>query len=86
MPPPISYGDAIEIAKHGSPMLLQAVGRAFGLGAEEREALSQRSGIPWWLWVTAGIAGGFVAGVQVYRRWPTAVPAVIGGRASRRKR
>lgn len=69
---------ATRIAQNGSPMLLQAVGRVFGLGQTERSALGV-GGIPTWFWATIALGIGFVGGVQVYKRWPTKVPGIIKG-------
>lgn len=78
---PFSYAQAAELAKNGSPMLLQAVGRIFGLGEAERRALGQDGGgVPWWFWTVCGLGAGFVAGVRVYRRWPREVPVLIKGK------
>ena len=68
-----------SLAQHGSPMLLHAVGRAFGLGAEERAAIQQGGGIPTWFWIALAGAAGVVVGVRVYRAWPDQVPAMISG-------
>lgn len=60
----------------GSPDVLHMVGRAFGLGPNEQQTLVQK-GLPTWFWVTASLMVGFVAGVQVYKRWPDKVPMFV---------
>jgi hypothetical protein len=79
--PTMSYGDMERIARNGSPLLLQAIGRAFGLGPAERAALGRNGagGIPTWSWVAIAIAAGFVAGARVQKRWPEKVPKLIQG-------
>lgn len=79
--PTVSYADVERIARHGSPLLLQAIGRAFGLGPAERAALGRNGagGIPTWTWVAAAAAAGFVVGVRVYKHYPDKVPRVIRG-------
>ena len=78
---PFSYAQAADFAKNGSPLLLQAVGRVFGLGEEERAALGKGGvGVPWWFWTALGLSVGFVGGVRVYRRWPREVPVLIKGK------
>lgn len=78
LPLSLSASDVHQIASSGSPALIQIVGRAFGLGQAERDALSQGK-IPGWFWATAGLAVGLVAGIQVYKRWPNQVPKFIKG-------
>jgi len=69
-----------RIAQHGSPVLLQAVGRIFGVGPEERRAFGQEGGgIPTWTWVVLAVGVGFIAGARIERRWPNAIPAEIAG-------
>jgi len=51
------------IAKNGSPLLLNAVGRAFGLGTDEQQALVTGQ-IPWWLIGVVGVAVGAFACYQ----------------------
>jgi hypothetical protein len=70
--------DFAKTAESGSPALVHAFGRVFGLGQAERDALS-KGAVPGWALVTLGLAAGFVAGVQVYRRWPSKVPAFVKG-------
>lgn len=72
-------GVAVEIAKNGSPMLVRAAGRMLGLGEGEQAALRQGR-IPWWVWAAGGIAAGFYAGVQVYKRYPEHVPEFVKGK------
>lgn len=67
------------LVQNGSPMLLQAVGRAFGLGAEERSAIASGSMLPKWFWVAVAGAAGVVVGVRVYKAWPEKVPSFIAG-------
>ena len=82
--PTISYGDIERIARDGSPLLLQAVGRVFGLGPQERAALGRNGvgGLPTWTWVVVALAAGVVVGVRVDRHWPGKVPEWIGGQGS----
>ena len=81
--PTLSYGDIERIARDGSPLLLQAVGRVFGIGPAERAALGQNGagGLPTWTWVSIVLAGGFVLGVRIDRRWPGRVPEWVGGKS-----
>jgi len=78
LPLSLSASDVHAIASSGSPALLQFVGRAFGLGQAERNALS-KGNIPGWVWATFGLLGGFAIGVQVYKRWPQYVPNFVKG-------
>lgn len=75
---PTQIREFAKTAESGSPALVHAVGRVFGLGQAERAALS-KGAVPSWVMLTFGLAAGFVAGVQVYRRWPSKVPAMIKG-------
>lgn len=75
---PAQIREYAKAAESGSPALVHAVGRVFGLGQAERDALS-KGAVPGWVLVTLGITAGFVAGVQVYRRWPSKVPAFVKG-------
>lgn len=68
-----------ELAAKGSPKLLSMVGRAFGLGQAEQQALV-KGNFPTWFWVTAGLTIGVVVGIQVQKRWPDKVPTVIQGK------
>ncbi|MDD1678142.1 MAG: hypothetical protein LUO93_03025 [Methanomicrobiales archaeon] len=73
---PISVSDLQGVAKHGSPMLLNAFGRALGLGANEQAALGGGK-LPWWLWASVALAGGVVVGIQVHKRWPEKIPEAL---------
>ena len=78
--PTVTYSDVERIARHGSPVLLQAIGRAFGLGPQERAALGHDGvGIPTWTWVAVAVAAGFFIGVRVHKAYPHKVPALIRG-------
>ena len=79
--PNLNYADVERIARDGSPVLLQAIGRAFGLGPAERAALGRNgaAGIPGWTWTAVALAAGFIVGVRVYRKWPDKVPALVRG-------
>jgi hypothetical protein len=77
--PQVSYADAIQIAREGSPILLGAVGRLFGLGTVERQALSQGR-IPWWTWLVAGTAVGVVVGIRVDKKYAAKLPEWIRGK------
>jgi hypothetical protein len=75
----LSPQDMQQLATQGSPMLLQAVGRAFGLGDAERNALTNGK-IPAWFWIATGLGLGFVAGVRIHKRWSRQIPKFIGGK------
>lgn len=75
---PTHIREFAKTAESGSPALVHAFGRVFGLGEVERAALA-KGAVPGWVLVTFGLAAGFVAGVQVYRRWPSKVPAFVKG-------
>ena len=77
--PGLDYNELAKAATQGSPLLLNAVGRIYGLGAEERASLFG-SGIPGWTWGVAALAVGFVVGVRVYKAYPSKVPALIKGK------
>jgi len=74
----LSASEIQKLASNGSPTLLHMVGRAFGLGQAEQTALSNGN-IPGWFWVTAGLLGGVVIGIQVHKRWPEKIPGFLGG-------
>jgi len=59
----------LEAANQGSPQILHAAGRVFGLGDAERDALAKRS-FPAWAVGLLGISVGILAGAAIQRRWP----------------
>lgn len=75
----LSSADLHTIAREGSPTVLHAVGRAFGMGQAERDALS-KGAFPVWLWIVLGGVAGVAVGVQVQKRWPNKVAKIMGGR------
>lgn len=70
-----------NIAKQGSPALLSFVGRAFGLGQAEQQALVAGK-FPTWMWILLGVGAGTAVGVYAQKRWPQHVGKVLkmGGR------
>ncbi len=76
---PIPYDQLERIATHGSPVLLRSVGRIWGLGIAEQDALA-RGRVPAWAIAVLAVSGGFVAGALVYRKWPGPVNKVLGGK------
>ena len=74
----VSAADAAaRIADEGSPVLLRAVGRVFGLGEAERKQLVDH-GIPAWTLVVVVGALGVVAGAWAHQRWPEQVDTMVG--------
>lgn len=67
-----------NVGNQGSPDLLQATGRLFGLGEAEQTALF-RGGIPRWAILGLGIAAGVFVGVYAHRRWPEYAGKIVGG-------
>ena len=70
--------DIARVAKDGSPTLLYGVGRLFGLGAAERQALFGGGGVPGWALLAVGLTAGAVIGVAAHRRWPQHAERLIG--------
>lgn len=70
-----------QVAQHGSPVLLAAFGRIFGMGPAERRAAfgENGGGVPTWTWVLLAATAGVVAGVRVHKRWPRLLPEIIQG-------
>lgn len=68
-----------HVAKEGSPLLLQAVGRLCGLGADDRNALA-RHGVPAAVWGIVGIGAGLWLGVYLQRKHAGLIEWVPGGR------
>ena len=79
MGPNIDYATVFKVANEGSPFILNAVGRVFGLGQEESSALF-KDGLPTWTWVMIGLGAGFVVGVRVYKAYPKQIPRIIKGK------
>lgn len=75
---PAQMGTVLHAAKNGSPHLLRLAGRAFGLGEAEQTALVQGK-LPFWLWITVGLAGGVLVGVQIQKHWPSKAKIIGGG-------
>jgi len=77
----LSYDDLHRIAKDGSPLMLQALGRVYGFGPQERAALGQpgSGGLPGWSWAVIGVAAGFVIGARIQKKWPSALPKIVRG-------
>lgn len=79
-PTRIDYGQVAKIAQNGSPMLLSALGRMFGLGPSERAAFGQNgSGVPSWAWGVLALSAGVVIGARVQKSYPNKVPKLISG-------
>jgi hypothetical protein len=74
----VQLSDIQHVAKNGSPAILHVVGRAVGLGQEERAALSN-GGLPWWLVLGGGIAIGFVLGARTHKAYPNHMPKWVSG-------
>lgn len=79
--PTLSYSELASIAQNGSPLLVNAVGRVFGIGPAERRALGRAGagGVPSWAWAGLAFVAGAVVGVRVYKRWPEHVPTLVQG-------
>lgn len=76
----IDYGQVARVAQEGSPLLLQAIGRFYGLGPSERRALgAEGAGVPSWAWAAIFLAAGVVIGARVQKKWPNRVPKIISG-------
>lgn len=73
--------EAIRASETGSPRLLHALGRIYGLGPNERAALSGSPGdmFPNLLPAVALVALGFFVGVRAQKRWPRKLPSWVTG-------
>ena len=76
---PSEVASVVKMASQGSPAVLQAIGRLYGLGEPERDQLLG-DGVPTWAIVALSVGAGFFIGVRVYKRWPDRVPALIQGK------
>jgi len=72
-----AIGHIGQVARNGSPLLLNSMGRIFGLGDDEQKALA-RGDFPRWAVLLIGIGAGVAAGVYVQRKWPSQVSKVVG--------
>jgi hypothetical protein len=75
----VDYATLLKVANEGSPFVLNAVGRMFGLGQEETKYLL-KDGIPTWTWVVIALGAGFFAGVRTEKNWPDKIPSIIRGK------
>lgn len=66
---------AQSATQNGSPDLLAAVGRAFGLGQAEQKALA-KNGVPSWVLLVLGVGGGVVLGVYLQKKHPSLIPNI----------
>lgn len=79
-PTRIDYGQVARVARDGSPLLLQALGRLYGIGPVERQAFGQAGGgVPTWAWVVLAAGAGVVVGARLQKRFPRQMPALISG-------
>jgi hypothetical protein len=79
-PTRIDYGQVAQVAKNGSPLLLTALGRFFGIGPSERAAFGQDgAGVPTWAWGVLALSAGVVIGARVQKSYPDKVPTLISG-------
>lgn len=67
-----------NVAQNGSPVLLEAAGRVFGLGTDEQTALA-RGALPGWAILGIGLVAGVALGVYAHRTWPQQAGKIIGG-------
>lgn len=78
-PQHIRFAEQAASAAHsGSPVVVEAVGRIFGLSGADRDQLVS-TGVPPWAFFALGITAGIVAGVRLQRKWPEAMPSLISG-------
>jgi len=79
-PGSIDLGQVSRIAQDGSPLLLQAIGRLYGVGPAERRALgADGTGVPSWTWAALAFAAGTLVGIRLYRAYPKHIPKMISG-------
>jgi hypothetical protein len=70
----------VNVAQNGSPLLLSALGRLYGIGPGERQALGEDgTGVPTWTWAMLAFATGCVVGARFYKSYPGYVPEIISG-------
>ena len=79
-PTRIDYGTVARVARDGSPLLLQAIGRLYGIGPSERQAFGETGGgVPSWAWGVLALTAGVVVGIRVQKSYSTYVPRWISG-------
>ena len=79
-PTRIDYAAVARVAQDGSPLLLQALGRLYGIGANERKAFGAEGlGVPSWAWAVLALGVGVVVGARMQKRWPGKLPEMISG-------
>jgi hypothetical protein len=79
-PTRIDYTRVARVARDGSPLVLQALGRLCGLGPSERAALgSEGNGVPPWAVGALALGLGIVVGARIQKAWPDKMPAIITG-------
>lgn len=82
-PTRIPFGQVARVAKDGSPLLLQALGRLYGIGPAERQALgADGAGVPAWAIAALALGVGLVVGARVQRQYPQYVPSIVSGDAA----
>lgn len=72
----------IDSANSGSDRALRSVARLVGMGPAEVHAAfgqSPEPAVPRWALVTLSVAGGFLLGAYLQRRWPARVGKLFGG-------
>lgn len=79
-PTNINYGAVAQVARDGSPLLLQALGRLYGLGPSERAAFGQNGGgVPTWTWGLLALTVGVFVGARIQKAYPRRMPRIISG-------
>jgi hypothetical protein len=79
-PTNINYARVAQVAQDGSPLLLQAIGRLYGVGPSERRAFgADGNGVPTWTWAVLALGAGVVIGARVQRHWPGKLPKMVSG-------
>ena len=79
-PTRIDYGQVAKVARDGSPLLLQALGRFYGIGPIERRAFgADGNGVPTWAWAVVALGAGIIVGTRVQKHYPDYVPNLIAG-------
>jgi hypothetical protein len=75
----IRYAErAVEAASSGSPAIVEAIGRLYGLAQAERDALS-KGAVPGWLLAAVGLGVGVAIGARLHKAWPQKMKWIAGG-------